>query len=102
MWAAIFLEHRMLRCRTVSRSHGLRPGRLSYRHDTMQSHLPNPAVSRSRNGRAPQPSLPDELGAAAMKAPIDSGEAIGNASYADTELFDCGTLLKLRMHALSS
>ena len=46
--------------------------------------------------------MPDELGAAAMKAPLGRGEAVGTASYADTQLFDCGTLLKLRMHALSS
>jgi hypothetical protein len=68
----------------------------------MQSHLPDPAASRSRNGRASQPSLPDDFGAPLTKTLPDQSAAIGNMSYADTQLFDCGTLLKLQMHTLSS
>jgi hypothetical protein len=62
----------------------------------MQSRLPSSAVSRSRDDRTPQ-STSDEPIPLVVKP-----EATGNASYADSELFDCGTLLKLRMHALSS
>lgn len=102
MWAATFLEHRMLRCRTVSRSRCPRLERVFHRRDTMQSHLPNPAVDRSRTGRTPPASASDDLGSLAMKPRLDRSEAAGNTSYADAELFDCGTLLKLNMHALCS
>ena len=69
----------------------------------MQSRFPNPAANRSRTGRAPQPSSSEEPDSLTVKPRLDRGASAGtNMSYADTELFDCGTLLKLNMRALCS
>ena len=66
----------------------------------MQSHFPNSAADRSRSGRTPQPSSSDELGSLTLKPRLERGAALGtNTSWADTELFDSGTLLKLNMPA---
>ena len=69
----------------------------------MQSHFPNPAADRSRTGRTPQPSSSVEPDSLTLNPRLERSAAPGtNTSCADTELFDCGTLLKLNMRALYS
>ena len=62
--------------------------------------LPDTAANRPRAGqRAPLPSAPDVAGVGITDRKLDRNERVANnASYADTELFDCGTLLKLQTH----
>ena len=65
----------------------------------MQPHFTDPAVDRARTGRTSS----DERDSLALSPRLERGAAPRtNTSCADTELFDCGTLLKLNMHALYS
>lgn len=65
----------------------------------MHSHPASPAAKRSHTGQTSS----DPLDSLRLTPQLDRGTALGtNTSYADTELFDCGTLLKLNMHALYS
>ena len=65
----------------------------------MQSHSASPAAERPHAGRASS----DQLDSLTIRPQLERGTAAGaNPSCADTELFNCGTLLKLNMHALYS
>jgi hypothetical protein len=75
---------------------------LSAAQRRMQSHLSDPAASRPHTARTPQPSALDPLCSADGERFV-RGETIENGpGSTESELFDCGTLLKLRMHPLSS